>query len=50
MIEYSWKKGDCIRKVAEKFQVLPEDIINLNLITNSDYLQEGDIILIPERI
>ena len=48
-LEYSWKKGDCIRKVAEKFQVLPEDIINLNMITNSDYLQEGDIILIPER-
>lgn len=41
---YVWQKGDCLKKVAEKFGTTPEKIIELNQITNSDFLEIGDVI------
>ena len=41
---YVWQKDDCIKKVAEKFNTTPEKIIELNQLSNSDFLQVGDVI------
>jgi LysM repeat protein len=41
---YVWQYGDCLKKVAEKFRTTPEKIINMNQLSNSDYIQVGDII------
>ena len=44
------KKVKTEPKISKEDIRIIEDIHNLNMLTNSDYLQEGDIILIPERI
>lgn len=57
---YIWQKGDCLKKVAEKINQFNtfrneeekqfyinktiEKIIELNQISNSDFLEHGDVI------
>lgn len=41
---YVWQKGDCLKKVAEKFGTTPEKIIELNQISNTYMLDIGDVI------
>lgn len=48
MIKYTWHKGDCIIKIAEKYNVKVQDIIDINQITNSEDLYEGREIIIKE--
>lgn len=41
---YIIQKGDTICSIAEKFKTTKENIVNLNQLTNSDYIKEGEII------
>lgn len=41
---YQVKKGDKICTIAEKFKTTCQKIIELNNLTNVDFIQEGDII------
>lgn len=43
---YQIQKDETICSIAKKFDVTCEQIINLNQITNQDFLKEGDIIRI----
>ena len=49
MIEYKFKKGDCLTKLAKRFNTTVEKIAALNGITNVDYIAVGDIILIGDK-
>ena len=49
MIEYIYKKGDCLCKIANKFNVTVQEIADLNGITNVDIIKVGDILYIGEQ-
>ncbi len=44
---YEIQPGDTLRKIADKFGVKMQDIINLNGITNPDKIEAGQKIKIP---
>lgn len=46
---YIYQKGDCLTKVAKKFNTTVEKIAKLNGITNVDVLKAGDMIQIPSE-
>ena len=39
-----YKSGELICDIAKKFGTSVEKIVNMNQLTNSDFLQAGDII------
>lgn len=49
MIEYIFQKGDCLTKIARKFNKTVQEIADLNGITNVDFIKIGDIIYIGDN-
>ena len=49
MIEYIFQKGDCLTKIAKKFNKTVQEIADLNGITNIDIIKVGDILYIGEN-
>ena len=47
---YVWKKGDHICDVAKKFNLTCKQLIEMNHIENIDYIKEGHILRIEDRI
>ena len=41
---YQVQKGETICDIAKKFGITCEQIINLNMITNQDFIKEGDVL------
>ena len=46
---YEWKKGDNICEVAQRFNLTCKELIEMNHLTNIDFISEGDILRIEER-
>lgn len=44
---YVWQKGDCLLKIAQKFNISVDKIAKANGITNVDMIKAGDLIEIP---
>lgn len=49
MLLYSWLEGDCVKKVADKFQISVEELCEFNGITNVDSIDTGDLLFIPSK-
>ena len=47
---YEWKTGDHICEVAKRFNLTCKELIDMNNITNIDFIRAGDILRIEERI
>ena len=47
---YEWKTGDHICEVAKRFNLTCKELIEINHLTNIDYLKSGDIIRIEKGI
>lgn len=46
---YSWLEGDCLKKVADKFQISVEELCEFNGITNVTSIEAGDLLMIPSK-
>lgn len=46
---YVWHDGDCLLKIAQKFNTTVDSICKLNGITNVDVIKKGDMIQIPSN-
>lgn len=47
---YEWKTGDHICEVAQRFNLTCKELIEMNHLTNIDYIKAGDFIRIEHHI
>lgn len=48
IIKYKFKKDDCLCEIAKRFHTTAYKICELNGITNIDFIEDGQILLIKE--
>ena len=49
-LEHTVKRGDTLERIAQRYHVSEQDIIDLNHIHNRNLLMIGDILRVPVRV
>lgn len=49
-LEHTVKRGDTLERIAQRYHVSEQDLMELNQIRNRNLLMIGDILRVPVRI